>query len=38
MRNYLVMLIIWWIKYCLYLRVMVTKSEEDPGILENGYQ
>ena len=38
MRNCLVMLIILWIKYCLYLRLKLTMSEEDPGIIEDGYQ
>ena len=32
------MLIILWMKYCLYLRLMMTMSEEDPGIIEDGYQ
>ena len=27
-----------WMNYCLFLRVTMTKSEEDPGILENWYQ
>ena len=32
------MLIMLWMKYCLYLRLMMTMSEEDTSINEEGYQ
>ena len=32
------MLIILCMKFCLYMRLMMTKSEEDPRITEDGYQ